>query len=305
MFGYKGCAIGAICCAILLPQALWAQNPSRTISLSESVARQLLSEKVDPVYPPIAKAARVTGDVVIAATIDPMGKVVSEKVVSGLPMLQQAALDAVKQWLFAPFKLNGAAVSVMTTLTIPFELDEQGPQPTKEQEDAAQAYFPLSDKCRNALKEQQEQDAMDFCKQALDASLKAGDLTPSDQLVSVEAHQSYGHALLLAKRAQEALDEENLAVEAAKKRLTDDEEEYAGPFYWRGIAEAGLGQQDAALGDLQIAEDTLRRAIVDLPDMKAAYSKNLSAVLKQHAAYLDALGRPADAEKLRHEAAAL
>lgn len=290
---------------LILPFPVCAQRAGKALSLAEGAAREQLSHKVDPSYPPIARAAQITGDVVLAVTIDAEGKVASEKAISGPAMLQQAALDAVRQWRFTPFTVNGTAVSVKTTLTIPFHLAHNGPQPTPEQEKAAQELFPLENKCRGALKAQNSDAAVGFCEQALDMSLKAGDLTSSDQLGRMDAHQLYGHALLLAGKAQEALAQEDLAVAEAHKCLTDTDEEYAMPYFWRAMAEAHLGSVDATLSDLQISEDTLRRAIIHLPEMKRPYSQYLSSILKQHASLLDQLGRPADAEKLREEAAAL
>jgi hypothetical protein len=100
------------------------------------------------------------------------------------------------------------------------------------------------------------------------------------------------------------LEQENLAIQEAKKCLTDTDQEYAMPFYWRAIAEANLNQVDASLADFDIAETTLRKAIAHRPDMKEMYSKYLVSILKQHAAVMDQLGRPEDATKLRAEAAA-
>lgn len=220
-------------------------------------------------------------------------------------MLQQAALDAVKKWQFAPFTLNGAATSVTTTLTVPFYLEHHGPQPTADQEKAAQALFPLSDKCRSSLKAQNSQDALDYCKQALDMSLKSGNLTSSDQLGTMLSYQYYGHALLSAGRPQEALEQENLAIAESTKCLTDKDEEYAIPFFWRAFIEMKLGRNDAALGDFATAELSERKAILNLPDMKTRYGQELASMLKQHASLLDMIGRTAEADKLRAEAAAL
>ena len=256
---------------LLFVHILQGQNDSRPRMVAEASARDHLLQKADPIYPPIAAAARVEGDVAISVVIDAKGQIVSEKVVSGPPMLQQAALDAVKKWQFAPFTENGAAASVTTTLTVPFHIEHHGPQPTAEQEKAAQAWFPLSDECRNALRRQNGADSLDFCKQALEMSEKAGDLTSSDQLGRLDSYQLYGHALLMAGRAQEALDQENLAISEAKKCLTDTDEEFATPFVWRAIVEANLGQGDAALADFQTAEETYRRAIAHLPNMKTIY----------------------------------
>jgi TonB family protein len=74
-----------------------------------------------PVYPEIAKSARVSGAVTIEATIGPDGKVWDAKVVRSIPMLDQAALDAVRQWEYRPTLLNGVPVPVLVTVTINFK----------------------------------------------------------------------------------------------------------------------------------------------------------------------------------------
>jgi tetratricopeptide (TPR) repeat protein len=184
-------------------------------------------------------------------------------------------------------------------------LPPSGPQPTADQEKAAQDWFPLEKKCMDAIKAQAAQEAVDSCKQTLDMSMKAGDLTPHDQLSRTGSYQLYGHALLLADKKQAALAQEYMAVDEAKKCLTDKDQEYAMPYFWRGVVEANMGQNDAALADFATAEATHRKAIANQPDMKARYSPTLAAILKEHAALLDKMGRADDAAKLRAEAAAL
>ena len=75
---------------------------------------------VKPVYPAIAQAAHVTGVVMIEATIGPDGKVLDANIVRSIPMLDQAALDAVRQWEYVPTLLNGVPVPVLMTVTINF-----------------------------------------------------------------------------------------------------------------------------------------------------------------------------------------
>ena len=75
---------------------------------------------VKPVYPAIAQSARVAGVVTIEATIGFDGKVVDAKVVRSSPLLDQAALDAVRQWEYTPTLLNGVPVSVLVTVTVNF-----------------------------------------------------------------------------------------------------------------------------------------------------------------------------------------
>jgi protein TonB len=79
--------------------------------------------KVPPVYPPDARAARVQGAVVLAAIIGQDGSVQSLRVVSSAsPLLEKAALDAVKQWRYRPYLLNGNPVEVDTQITVNFTL---------------------------------------------------------------------------------------------------------------------------------------------------------------------------------------
>lgn len=75
---------------------------------------------VKPVYPAIARSAGVAGVVTIEATIGEDGKVIEAKVVRSIPLLDQAALDAVRQWEYMPSLLNGVPVPVLVTVTINF-----------------------------------------------------------------------------------------------------------------------------------------------------------------------------------------
>jgi periplasmic protein TonB len=77
---------------------------------------------VMPVYPAIAQASRVSGIVIIEATIGPGGDVLDTIVLRGHPLLDAAALSAVRQWRFTPTLLNGTAVAVVMTVTVDFKL---------------------------------------------------------------------------------------------------------------------------------------------------------------------------------------
>ncbi len=82
----------------------------------------MLILKTPPVYPPIAKAARVSGTVELHATISKNGAIKDLHVVSGPPMLQQAAVDAVRSWRYMPYKLSNEPVEVETTIDVVFSL---------------------------------------------------------------------------------------------------------------------------------------------------------------------------------------
>jgi protein TonB len=77
---------------------------------------------VGPVYPPIAQSARVQGVVIVELIIDREGHVGYARILRSIPLLDQAALDAVKQWEFTPTHLNGSPVPVIMTATVQFTL---------------------------------------------------------------------------------------------------------------------------------------------------------------------------------------
>lgn len=78
--------------------------------------------KVQPVYPPMARAARVQGTVVLRAIISKGGTIENLQVASGHPLLVQAAMDAVRQWRYRPYVLNSEPVEVETQVTVNFIL---------------------------------------------------------------------------------------------------------------------------------------------------------------------------------------
>jgi protein TonB len=78
---------------------------------------------VKPLYPAIAQSARVSGVVIIEATIGPTGKVLDTKLLRSIPLLDEAALEAVRQWELTPTLLNGMPVSIVMTVTVNFALN--------------------------------------------------------------------------------------------------------------------------------------------------------------------------------------
>jgi protein TonB len=95
---------------------------ARPVRQGGTVQAANLVYQVKPVYPPIAIRTRVHGVVLLEAVISKEGSVESLRVISGHPLLTQAALDAVKQWRYRPTTLNGESVDVVTTVTVTFTL---------------------------------------------------------------------------------------------------------------------------------------------------------------------------------------
>jgi len=92
-----------------------------TVRISQGVSQGLLIKRVQPKYPPAALAVRAQGAVQIEATINKEGNVTNLKVLSGDPVLARAALEAVRQWRYKPYYLDGDPVEIQTQITVNFK----------------------------------------------------------------------------------------------------------------------------------------------------------------------------------------
>jgi TonB family protein len=99
-------------------------NPPQRIKVNGNVQSAMIVSKVPPVYPELAKSARVQGVVRLAAVIGKDGTMQELHVLEGPPLLVQAAMDAVKQWTYRPTMLNGEPISVETTIEVNFTLNQ-------------------------------------------------------------------------------------------------------------------------------------------------------------------------------------
>jgi protein TonB len=99
-----------------------ARGPVAPLHVSTGVLQGMLLAPIRPVYPVIAKAAGVQGTVIVEAVISRKGTIESLRVVSGPQMLQNAALEAIREARYQPFRLNGEPTEVQTTITVNFRL---------------------------------------------------------------------------------------------------------------------------------------------------------------------------------------
>jgi len=122
--GVPGGALGGVLGGIVSNQPTVipkAATPQR-VRVSQGVSQGLLIRQVKPVYPAIARQARIQGQVVLQAVISKTGDIEHLTLVSGHPMLAPAAIEAVKQWKYKPYFLNGEPVEVDTTIMVNFTL---------------------------------------------------------------------------------------------------------------------------------------------------------------------------------------
>lgn len=118
--GQMGGVIGGIISST--PVAVPKVATPQRVRVSQGVSTGLLIRKVNPTYPPLARQARIQGTVVLHAVISKDGSIEGLTLISGHPMLAPAAIDAVKQWKYKPYLLNGEPVEVDTEVMVNFTL---------------------------------------------------------------------------------------------------------------------------------------------------------------------------------------
>jgi protein TonB len=116
MGGVIGGIIGSTTAAV--PKVATPQR----VRVSLGVSQGLLIKKVTPNYPPLARQARIQGQVLLQAEISKEGTIQNLQLISGHPMLAPAAIEAVKQWRYKPYLLNGEPVAVETQVVVNFSL---------------------------------------------------------------------------------------------------------------------------------------------------------------------------------------
>lgn len=104
------------------PQPVPATPAVQRLRVSSGVLEGNLVNKVEPQYPQMAKIAHVQGYVVLQSLISKQGTVENLRAISGHPILLQAAMDAVRQWRYRPYILNGQPVEVESTITVRFHM---------------------------------------------------------------------------------------------------------------------------------------------------------------------------------------
>src|SRR5271163_2825678 len=118
--GQMGGVIGGIISTT--PVAVPKVATPQRVRVSAGVTSGLLIRRVQPVYPPLARQARIQGQVLLRAQISKDGSIENLQLISGHPMLAPAAIDAVKQWKYKPYLLNGEPVEVDTEVLVNFTL---------------------------------------------------------------------------------------------------------------------------------------------------------------------------------------
>lgn len=267
-------------------------EPPKIIRKSGGVLQGAAIKRVEPVYPPLAKTARVSGPVVVEVTVDEEGKIITAHAISGHPLLQPAAETAARGWEFKPTLLQGTPVKVIGTITFNFQLYSQADidrvkqQITQTPKDA-ELYVQLGDIYTEMWR---NEEALGAYRQALalepkdfDAWMGIGNVEQRQgqleaaietfkQAAQTQASDNPKYAAIALTRLAEIYygqQRYHEAVEAYKQAST-----YATDFdseYYRRLAKAYL-----KLGDKQSAMEQYRK----LKEMDSPYAEPLLKQIK-------------------------
>ena len=270
--------------------------------VSPAEAAKHLQKKVEPRLPSEPNM-RAEGDVVLQIEISETGDVTSIKAVSGHPILLVAAIDAVRQWHYAPFLIEGKSVPVQTTVTVPFSLGAS-PERIKQLEQINNQYFRAFDLCHRERINGQLSQAEADCKKVV---ALADQLDPARRLERVTAFGETGNTLFLQRRFAESLEYYEKELTLAETFLTVNDNDLAVAQHHVGSGLWGTGHLEEGATQYAKAENGFRQARehIDSAFLKNVYSKGLKGVLSDHAALLRQMGRTSEAEALDKEAAAI
>jgi TonB family protein len=278
----------------------WTQD---VIAVDQQALSQHVDHRVPPVYPPIAKVAHIQGTVVFDLRIGVSGEIESMKVKSGPPMLLQAAIDCLRQWTFHPFEKDGAPVSATGEMPIVFVLSAY--HPGSDDEQIADRYFPLSDKCRQAvLTERDPSGAESVCNQAAETAEQFG-----PEVRFIEKRSAFVYAATACTNNRDLAKALAWAAKAVDvvKLGHDDNSGTSAAYSTIGTIEGMMGNLAAADSDLTIAEDYGRKAVAWAEQEKfehgSSYKQSLVRDFRFHAQVLQAMSRSKEAQEKLDEAA--
>jgi TonB family protein len=277
----------------LFASTVVAQTVSpRSVPATEAMSHVV--QRVDPKTPAIATVAQVGGAVKLHIVISTSGEVASASVVSGAPLLLQAATDAVKQWKFSPF-LDGK-----TPITVDTDIEVDFPGGSSEAESLInQKYFSAEDGCRTLTQASKFVEAEAKCREAVEISNQL----PKDAVLECSGALSLlANDILSQRRFADSIPFYEQALALDKGYRKPDDADLASEY-------ENLGRACAVTGDLSKSDQlyasaisTFRAAIKNLPSMSENYSRRLQRALNEYAQVKDAERQTDDATALRKKA---
>jgi TonB family protein len=276
------------------------QADKGTVTVQPNNAEKNLIKKITAVYPPLAKQVRLQGTVKLQVVISTTGTIESVKVLSGPPLLAQAAVDAVKQWQYKPFSVDGRPVAASTEIDVPFTLGISDAVYQTEQKNN-EDYFKREDECRSLLKAHQYADAETSCTSSVELVNKLPD---DRQMERLTANDLAGQSLLYTRKYDEALSFFQREVIIGEKNLKPTDAELGYAYHHAALGYEATGDVQKAQFYYERAESTLEtaRQHMDSDFFKSEYAKALQSVLRDYIVFLQQTGQTDAAAKAQQQA---
>lgn len=271
-----------------------SQETPQMVRISAGVAEGNLVKRVEPLWPQMERM-NIQGKVVLLVHLSAEGKVESIKVISGHPMLFQAAIDAVKQWEYKPFRLNGQPVRVETMVEVPFSL--LTPEQRAKFEAAAARYHQEEERCGELVAERVYSAAEIACATLPELSEK---LDPAMSEERVRAFRHVGVAFFVDSKFQDALTAFQRELETAKAKLPP-----ASVHTGRAYADVAHGLQSTSHHEEAVANYTHAITILEKAQESESSDVGLRPVLRDYAQLLRQLGRTTEAAAVEQKLVAL
>ena len=297
----------SISCFFTLVFGVFSLTAKAQVRLSEDEAEKLMIQAPLPSYPPIARAAHASGLVKVEVLISEQGLVVAARAISGHPLLQAAAVAAVKGRQYKPYIVDGKQVPFITIVGVPFPpgvLTKEQKQELEQQQQLANSYFVEDKKCRDLAKEEKWKEAETACAVVVTIS----DQLQSDRaLEKMRANEILGHVLLPQKRYQEAINYYNRALKAVSAKLSESDAELGRLWGDLAIAHHLKRDLDNARVFYKKAEQIYQNAYVKFGEgesdewtetIRKGYLKSLKTLLQYHLSAAQDAGANSEAEQV-------
>jgi TonB family protein len=291
-----------LACAFSLGQA------HAQVRLSPEEAEKLVIEEPIPLYPEIAKVARAKGLVKVEVIVSDKGLVVSAKAISGHPLLQSAAVNAVKKRKYQAHIVDGQRVPFITVVDVlfpPGPLTKEKKAEYERQEQLAEQYFREDKRCRDLAKGQDWKEAEKVCGAVVRI---ADQLSDERSMEKMRANEFLGHVLLRQKRYPEAVEYYNRALKVVGTTLTEKDAELGRLYGDLAIAHHLMRDLDKAREFYKKAEKIYQIAYASIGEgdsdewvetTKQGYMKSLKTLLEYHLTAAQDAGASSEAEEVR------
>jgi len=296
-----------VCClSDAMGQAQATQAP---VALSNEEAEKLLVKAPEAKYPTIGHPMRLRGVVTVAVAVSERGAVISARATAGHPLLQGAAVSAVKKYKYKPHTADGKPVSFTTNVHVGFPkelLTKDRLAEFQREEDLAKEYFKIEPDCRSL-------DASDNWKkneEACRSLVRIADQLPATRaLEKMGAYDLLGWVLAQQKRYPEAIESFKLAFIPVKAVLDEDNVELAQLHARMAMTYHVQGDLEQARASYRQAEQIYQNAYKDMSKgeqsddfserLKKSYAQQLRKTLELHLKAAEKSGARAEVEEIK------